>query len=38
MANILADLLNDTITALSGKRDNLWSQITGEDAKLMVLQ
>lgn len=33
MANIFADLLDDTITALSGKKDNLWNQITGENAR-----
>lgn len=33
MANIFADLLNDTITAISGKKDNLWNQITGENAR-----
>lgn len=33
MANIFADLLDDTITAISGKKDNLWNQITGENAR-----
>lgn len=36
MASAFTDLLNDTITVLSGKKDNLWSRITGftdEDAK-----
>lgn len=33
MSTIFTDLLDDTITLLSGKRDNLWSQITGENAK-----